>query len=460
MIKNKLLISLILCSLSLFSCKEEEEQIIDYAVISGKVDNSAGGELILRNTYSMSMDTLQLQEDGSFADTVKVEPGHYLLVHDRSFQPIYLEPGFELNTSFDAENFDSTLAFSGTGAEINNYLLEKTKEQKEFQEEGRSVYDLSEEDYILKVQGKRAALEKILGNYDVPEDFKQREERNIHYTYINDLRTYKYFQLRKDSVYEPSEDFLAEIKEVDYENVKDYLFSNDYRSLVRAHFSEEADTLEENDSIPGGIAYLKVVSNLQNDTIRNKLLFDEAQFGIIFTNHLESYYNNFMDGSSNEEHKEEIRNSYNKLKKVAPGQPSPQFVNYENYEGGVTSLTDLKGKYLYLDIWATWCGPCIAEIPDLKRIEKEFHDKNIEFVSISIDTKENENKWREMIEEKDLGGIQLLADNAWESKFIGDYLIKGIPRFILIDPEGNIVNSNAHRPSDPKLIELFDSLDI
>jgi len=65
-----------------------------------------------------------------------------------------------------------------------------------------------------------------------------------------------------------------------------------------------------------------------------------------------------------------------------------------------------------------------------------------------------------MITEKELGGIQLFADNNWKSKFVTDYVISGIPRFILIDPEGKIVNANAPRPSDPELINLFTTLNI
>ena len=67
------------------------------------------------------------------------------------------------------------------------------------------------------------------------------------------------------------------------------------------------------------------------------------------------------------------------------GKPSPAFEDYENYKGGTTSLADLKGKYVYVDVWATWCGPCIAEIPSLKKLEKQYHGKNIQFVSLSVD---------------------------------------------------------------------------
>ena len=59
------------------------------------------------------------------------------------------------------------------------------------------------------------------------------------------------------------------------------------------------------------------------------------------------------------------------------GTPSPTFDNYINFEGGTTSLSDLKGKYVYVDIWATWCGPCKREIPSLKKVEEQFHGKNI-----------------------------------------------------------------------------------
>ncbi|GAA3608352.1 redoxin family protein [Flavivirga amylovorans] len=142
------------------------------------------------------------------------------------------------------------------------------------------------------------------------------------------------------------------------------------------------------------------------------------------------------------------------------GKPSPDFVNYENHKGGTTSLTDLKGKYVYIDVWATWCGPCKKEIPDLKKVEGQYHGKNIEFVSISIDNQKDHDAWKKMVTDKELGGVQLFADNNWQSEFVQGYKIQGIPRFILIDPAGNVVNADAPRPSSPKLIELFTSLNI
>ncbi len=142
-----------------------------------------------------------------------------------------------------------------------------------------------------------------------------------------------------------------------------------------------------------------------------------------------------------------------------PGTPSPKF-NYPDINGKNISLDDLKGKYVYVDVWATWCAPCKREIPYLKDLNKEYLDKDITFVSLSIDKMEDKDKWIQMVKGENLEGVQIMADNAWNSEFVTSYGIKGIPRFILIDKEGNILDSDAPRPSDPRLKKLFDSLDI
>lgn len=139
------------------------------------------------------------------------------------------------------------------------------------------------------------------------------------------------------------------------------------------------------------------------------------------------------------------------------GSVSPSF-DYDNYEGGKTKLEDFKGKYVYLDIWATWCGPCIAEIPFLKKVEERYHDKNIAFVSISIDKLKDLEKWKTMVNKKELGGVQLFANNDWNSDFIKAYGINSIPRFILIDPTGKIVSADASRPSSAELQLQLDTL--
>ncbi len=145
-----------------------------------------------------------------------------------------------------------------------------------------------------------------------------------------------------------------------------------------------------------------------------------------------------------------------KIQTVAIGKPAPQFTNYENYDGTTTSLKDLKGKYVYIDVWATWCGPCRGEIPYLQKLEEHFKGKNIVFVSISIDKQSAHEKWKKMIADKKMGGIQLFAGA--DKSFTAAYRVNSIPRFILIDPNGNVVASRTTRPSQPQTKELLEKL--
>jgi thiol-disulfide isomerase/thioredoxin len=136
---------------------------------------------------------------------------------------------------------------------------------------------------------------------------------------------------------------------------------------------------------------------------------------------------------------------------------APSF-DFVNYKGGKTKLEDFKGKYVYIDVWATWCGPCRAEIPFLQKVEKQYEGKNIAFVSISVDVQKDVEKWKKMVKDKEMGGEQLFADNDFSSDFVKKFAINSIPRFILIDPTGKVVHADAPRPSNPELQKELDSL--
>ncbi len=170
-----------------------------------------------------------------------------------------------------------------------------------------------------------------------------------------------------------------------------------------------------------------------------------------------------METKANKELIDFLVSNYNKehmaLASIKKGAPSPTF-NYPDNNGNSVSLEDLKGKYVYIDVWATWCGPCKVEIPYLKEIDNEFKGKDIAFVSLSIDKMEHKEKWLKMIQDEKLQGIQVLADKDWNSDFVTAFNIKGIPRFILLDKDGNIVDANAPRPSDPNLKGLLNSLEL
>lgn len=141
---------------------------------------------------------------------------------------------------------------------------------------------------------------------------------------------------------------------------------------------------------------------------------------------------------------------------LAKGATAPSFDNFENYNGNTNSLEDYKGKYVYIDVWATWCMPCLKEFPALKKIKKQFKNRNIEFVGISIDEPKQYEVWRQIVEKYEIKENQLFMGR--DTVFQQAYRINAIPRFLLIDPVGKIVSGDAPRPSNTKLKEILDKI--
>jgi thiol-disulfide isomerase/thioredoxin len=453
---------ILIALISMISCKTEKK--IDYTIISGKIENTTAKKIIIYSQYDTSeKKEIVIAENGTFRDTLEMNCNFFLLREDRNRTEFYAPNGSDVHINYNSKKKDSTLILSGSLRTINNYLFNKNKasaaiagDQKErflkdetaFKTQALKI-KTTEEDLLYKTAG-------------IPEDFKINEKKNINYSYLASLNNYQTYHgyYIEDRSFETSENFLNELKGLKLENETDFLFSMNYRALVSAILRSKSDDLVAKDSTETDLAYLKTIVSIKNEVIKNKLLYDDAKYGITYTDNLEAYYLLFSKNSTNEENNKKITKDYNNLKSLAKGNPSPSFTDYEDNAGGTKSLEDLKGKYVYIDVWATWCGPCIAEIPSLKKVEKAFHGKNIQFLSISIDTDKDHEKWKKMILDRELGGMQLMADNNWESQFVADFMIKGIPRFILIDPNGNILDANAPRPSDKKLVATLDGLNL
>src|SRR5690606_6335643 len=150
-----------------------------------------------------------------------------------------------------------------------------------------------------------------------------------------------------------------------------------YRQLVSSNFdkkiSEEyekevGEEYNEEKVIEIISRNLKTIksSNIKNDLARNLTYYINPS-----NSKSEKLYNDLMSIVTDENFKNDLTEKYNKIKMLAKGNTSPKF-DYENHKGGTTSLESLKGKFVYIDVWATWCGPCIREIPSMKEVEKKY----------------------------------------------------------------------------------------
>lgn len=139
-----------------------------------------------------------------------------------------------------------------------------------------------------------------------------------------------------------------------------------------------------------------------------------------------------------------------RFKNVAIGAVAPPLAA-PTPNGEILSLNDVDAKYILIDFWASWCGPCISQIPDLKKVYADFHDKGFEILSVSVDG--NESKWKGAIQKYDLNWLQISDLKAWKSELAMEYNVTFVPFNLIVDKDGVIVAKNLHSKSLYVLLE-------
>lgn len=427
-------------------------------IVSGKITNTE--DRIIRIKGGFLDKEIKLKPDGSFSENLTLEYDCiYKIETTKNNFPIYLSKDSKLIIYADDLNLTSTLKFTGKGNIENQYLVKKQFITSTIKNE--ELYKLNENEFLKKLQELKNSVKTLyLKTKFTDTNFKDREMTNIHYLEQKHLLFYKKYHsyYARLNGFKVSETFPKIDEAIDLDNNSDFLFSNEYQDIVLSQFYDniEGDGISMIITAKDAIPKIKA---LKSQSIKNRLI-ENSTNDVSFRNlTYDKIYQEFSSITNDPIIKETLTANYNATNALQPGNPSPKF-NYENQKGGKTSLDNLKGKYIYIDLWATWCGPCREEIPFLQKVEESYKGRNIEFVSISIDAIKDQAKWSKFVTEKQLGGIQLLADNEWKSKFIRDYGVHGVPTFILIDPNGNIISARAPKPSDSKLIDLLNTLKI
>ncbi len=431
---------------------EQETVVVEPATFSGTIANPGGDKIAIKgHNYSQEID---VNEDGTFSGELTVDPGYYTFKHNNEHSSFYLKPGDDLKLSLDTEEFDESISYSGTGANENNFIAAKYMFGETNTPTTKELYSLDEGDFLKSIDELRSGLMNLLkSTADLDETFIDNETKGINYDCLAQINNYQdyhtYFTEKED--FKVSADFPTVISELSMDNEEDYKLFGSYRDIVESNFFSDFD---EESTFDSKLAALK---SKESPSVINGLVKSLAYELKPGNDEAEAIYNGIMELSTDDKFKEKFTEKYEKVKVLAKGNVSPSF-EYHNTEGENVSLASMKGKLVYVDVWATWCGPCKREIPHLKALEEEYRDKEIEFVSMSIDPAKDYQKWLDMVEEKEMKGVQIFADKDWKSSFVQEYAIEGIPRFILIDQEGNIISADAPRPSsDTEIKELIDA---
>jgi thiol-disulfide isomerase/thioredoxin len=377
--------------------------------ITGEITNPKG-ELVTFSNQDTTYSTTATA-NGTFTISFNLDSTTYLnFGHGIETTAMYVHPGDKIKLTIDTELFDETIEYKGSSSSsflAKKYLLE---EGNDFF--GKVYYMSSGEAY-------KAVLDSF--KIDVINEFGEITDSafiNSEITSIDEKNTY--FIGRQEKLANYSVD------------VKTYMWET--RAIARDfNFYAAIDSLNSIDFNNMAEQYAAAFqASLNNVT--------DAEFIVTAKERITKTTDSWL----------ERKTAVDNMPKE--GEPAIDF-NYPDIEGNEFSLSSFKGDLVYVDVWATWCGPCKAEIPSLQKLESDYHGKDITFMSVSVDT--DKEAWQKMVAEKELGGVQLWADG-W-SKITKDYAIFGIPRFMLFDSEGNVISTNAPRPSSDEIRELLEA---
>lgn len=438
--------SLFILFITIFLCSCTENKV------SIHISNYQETNKLVLNTKSIEGQEISIDTEGMGYFQYTEKSGSYVtLYYGKQSRLLWLEPNKDLSISFNDSSFNSKIDFTGSLASINDYLNNSSLQEIMINDCG-----LEESRFMTKADSLLDANLKALNQAQLPDQFSNVEKNRLKYFTYSAFTFYPTFypRISKDTTYTPSTEYISKVKELFILN--DSLLSLDeYKTFITrsATFMAQHEYPTIKPSIDRNIKYVE--THIDNPAIAEYLI-NQYVYAYIENNgiqqaqrYLDSFYNYVKDPAMLDAMKE----LNNKWLKIEKGKPSPDF-SATDINGKKFSLSDFKGKFVYIDIWATWCGPCRKEAPYLSKMEEKYIEKDIYIISLSCD--QDRDTWKNFVVKNQKGGIQLHLNS--DSKFMEEYMISGIPHFILLDKEGKIVDSKMTRPSDLKTITTIDNL--
>ena len=448
----KRLLILPLLALASASCAPQHPEEAPLRIEVTNPTLSSVGLLVDRTTAY----TAELDKHGRATITLPgVEYLYARLVYGEQTRPLFIQRGDGATARFDGLHFAESLEVDGKNRAANDYLRTTTLP------EGPS-YDVSWDEFAQGLQEQCTGIARLLevrGLDSLCPDFARIERLRLRYAYAQPMLVYEmgHRMMTGDTTFRVGSALTDSVRElvVAREELADV---PEYRDFLRFGIplllQDEGVSIEN--SYDRTVATMRYIGErfpagrVKQSMLRSLALEYLQVEGVRNTEELQNLANSYLtDPQMLADYRAEI--SRHDL--TAAGRPSPDFTAVDR-TGRRYTLSDFRGKYLYIDLWASWCGPCKRELPHLKRLSERFADREILFLGLSVDSERDD--WEKALDSEELPGTQLWLDPS--SSFAADYGVDGIPRFILLDKEGHIVESNMLRPSSEGIDSYLESL--
>ncbi|NLI37009.1 MAG: AhpC/TSA family protein [Bacteroidales bacterium] len=419
------------------------------ARLKGKVFNSSSKFILLSQMDSEEQraDTIFLKADGSFDYFKQLTTADYYLISvpkTHFMGKVFLENGtstdfkVDMNkpTSYDVTgDLESTYDFS---EKVDNVFENYSNPSKfaNFRDFDKAL--LVAKDSLINLLKKEKS-----------EGFKTYEVKHLEQFYDMGRMNYMDVFMYSKKAFDSDADYNTFMESINLDNRANLRNGKSMRYLYWKASCNKGDNYQ--------LTYpmLQIIKEKVTDkSTTNDLAYDIAKF----------YFSDGPDANVdkayvlckellNDKAYNELTPVYQKMKAFAEGHTAPDFDMY-TIAGKKVRLSDLKGKVVFMDIWATWCGPCRQEIPYMAKLVTHYKkNPKIHFVSVSVDN--NIQSWKTMITKDKPKWTQYIATDK-NSKLGTLYNIDGIPRFMMFDKTGKIITINSIRPSEKDIYEFID----
>jgi thiol-disulfide isomerase/thioredoxin len=395
-------------------------------------------------------------------------PTEARLGYDNTYATLYLTPGDDLRLTFDPSRFERTLAFSGRGANANNYLTQSALIASQDDEQGRtpdaragrlSAADLRRAADAYR-QRRLAALEAYAAARPLPAAFVRQQRQALADEWASSLLSYVSRQSaeRRQGGYATLPvgyyDFLREMQLARQDSA---LPQSAFQSLLMTYGFTQLN--DENGNLPTGPAagrrlYERATEALGDGRVRD-VAVGQYLLGKVESEHtdIRPLLPDFQAHNHDSTISRAVRQAVRAHLALANGQPAPDFT-LADASGKKVSLSSLRGKIVYLDFWATWCAPCLAEMPASLELRKKFAGRDVVFLYVSLDSQPAD--WQKYLTNKQVAStnaVQLHDGGAFDGPAPRAFNVQSIPSYWLIGRDGRIIANNPPRPSTSPAID-------
>jgi thiol-disulfide isomerase/thioredoxin len=446
------------------------------AFIHGKIVNSnvnINSPITLHKVVDgalVSNSSFMTNSEGEFEIPCPVkQEGFYYLSTLRWKTRVYLKPGEKLELDIDNKTgLISRLKGSGVNQRLYQWqqlILPITKYGYNLSTLNIDTIDL--DDYIREYKKLEPSMDAFIHDFDLTDANALKALTNAMNMDREMAPLYLLYQLSVKGIkgYRPMPKDFKEVPDF----YKQFAAPNKFGSVSILALGEARQFMslyaklnlallskEEKEQL-SQVEKLKLMMNtIANDTLKS--FFFNDQMGQMTINNLSEFKEN-IEPFKRYAKLEPAKSTYQSI--YALFSEDTAYIGKSSYNfslpdtaGKMVSMKDFKGKVVFIDVWATWCGPCRAQFPFLKEIEEEYaNNKDIVFVGISLDKKEVRQKWVDMIRKENLGGVQLLDD--FGKTFGRKYEVTAIPRFMLIDKKGNWIEIRCPLPEAKENLKRY-----